>query len=56
VSGEIIAVNAVLEDSPETVNADPYGEGWFFRLQPSDISELDQLLDAAAYQRQCEDE
>lgn len=56
ISGEVIAVNGVLEDSPETVNADAYGEGWFFRLKPADSAELEKLLDAAAYQRQCEDE
>ncbi len=56
VGGEVIAVNTALEDAPETVNADAYGEGWFFRLQPADIAELENLLDAAAYQQQCEDE
>lgn len=56
VSGEVIAINAVLEESPETINGDPYQEGWFFRLQPSDPSELENLLDAEAYQEQCEEE
>ena len=56
VSGEVIAINSVLEDSPETINGDPYQEGWFFRLQPSDISELDNLLDAEGYQERCEEE
>lgn len=56
VSGEVIAINSVLEDSPETINADPYHEGWFFRLQPSDLSELDNLLDADGYQERCEEE
>lgn len=56
VGGEVIAVNTALEDAPETVNADAYGEGWFFRLQPADIAELEKLLDATAYQQQCEDE
>lgn len=55
-AGDVVAVNAVLEDSPETVNADPYGEGWFFRLQPNNLADLESLLDAEAYQRQCEDE
>lgn len=49
VSGTVIAVNDALTDSPELVNEDPYGQ-WFFRLQPSDASELDKLLDAAGYQ------
>lgn len=56
VTGEVVAVNSALEDDPETVNSDPYGEGWFFRLQPSDPSELDALLSADDYQQQCEDE
>ncbi len=57
VSGSVIAVNAALEDAPETVNSDPYHDGWFFRLQPSDVDELEQLLlDADAYQQHCEDE
>ena len=56
VSGEVIAINDVLEDSPETINGDPYQLGWFFRLQPSDPAELDSLLDADAYQELCDDE
>lgn len=53
VSGEIIAVNSDLEESPEIVNEYPYSDGWFFRIQPSDLSELDNLLDADAYDEQC---
>lgn len=53
VSGEVIAINEALADSPEQVNSDPYGS-WFFRLQPSDKAELDKLLDAAAYQASCD--
>lgn len=48
-SGEIVAVNEALEASPELVNSEPYASGWLFRLQASDESELDQLLDADAY-------
>ncbi|GAB3376663.1 glycine cleavage system protein GcvH [Spongiibacter taiwanensis] len=55
VSGEVIAVNSELEESPETVNEYPYSDGWFFRIQPSDLSELDNLLDADAYDEQCGD-
>lgn len=55
VSGEVIAINAVLQDSPETVNADPYQEGWFFRLKPVSLDELDNLLDAESYEEQCEE-
>lgn len=49
VSGEVIAVNEALEDTPETVNEDPYNDGWFFKLQPEDVSELEGLLGAEAY-------
>ncbi len=48
--GEITAVNDELEDTPELVNQDPYGAGWLIRFAPSDPSEFDQLLDAAAYE------
>jgi glycine cleavage system H protein len=54
--GEVIEVNAQLEDEPETVNSDPYNDGWFYKLQPADTSELDALLSAADYQQQCDDE
>ena len=56
VAGEVIAINENLEDEPEMVNSDPYNDGWFYKLQPSDISELDGLLSAEGYQEQCEDE
>lgn len=49
VSGEVLEVNAALEDHPELVNEDPYGQGWMIRIQISDIAELDTLMDAAAY-------
>ncbi|PIQ47239.1 MAG: glycine cleavage system protein H [Cytophagales bacterium CG12_big_fil_rev_8_21_14_0_65_40_12] len=48
-SGEVKEFNTQLEDSPETVNADPYGEGWMIKITMSDPSEADHLLDAAAY-------
>ncbi|MDN7140609.1 glycine cleavage system protein GcvH [Pseudomonas sp. JQ170] len=48
VSGEVIAVNEALADSPESLNSDPYGS-WIFKLKPSDKAELDKLLDAAGY-------
>lgn len=56
ISGEVIAINEALEDEPETVNADPYNDGWFFRLQPDDTSELDKLLNAEDYANHCADE
>jgi glycine cleavage system H protein len=49
VSGEVVGVNAAVSDAPETVNKDPYGEGWMFRIKPSNPAELAALLDAAAY-------
>ena len=56
VSGTIVAVNALLEDAPETVNQDPYGDGWFFRIGSRDDAELDALLDAQTYAEGCESE
>ena len=48
-SGEIVEVNAVLADSPEKVNEDPYGDGWMVKVRLSDSSEVDTLLDVSAY-------
>ena len=56
VSGAVAEINEALEDSPETVNQDPYGDGWFFKLKVTDERELDDLLDAEAYQELCENE
>lgn len=54
VSGEVTEGNQALVDDPSLVNSDPEGEGWFFRLRLADKSELDGLMDAAAYQEFCE--
>ncbi|SDP14521.1 glycine cleavage system H protein [Pseudomonas arsenicoxydans] len=48
--GEVVEVNSTLENSPELINADALGEGWFFRMRPSDASAMDTLLDQAAYE------
>ena len=48
-SGEIVAVNELLSDAPENINSDPYGDGWMVRVKLSDASEVDSLLDVAAY-------
>ncbi|MCL4149028.1 UNVERIFIED_CONTAM: hypothetical protein GTU68_019694 [Idotea baltica] len=56
VSGEVIAVNELLEDEPETINSSPYDDGWFFKVKISDPSELEGLYDAAAYEAASEDE
>jgi len=50
VSGEVVAVNAALDATPELVNDDPYGGGWLFEVVPADAGEVDGLLDAAAYE------
>ena len=56
VSGEITETNAALADSPEIVNSDPYGEGWLFRIKPSDAGELGLMLDAKAYEQAAAEE
>jgi glycine cleavage system H protein len=55
-SGEVIAVNEALDESPQLINEDPYGEGWMFRMRIDDASELEGLLSAQTYLQQCEDE
>ncbi len=50
VSGEIVEINETLEDDPELVNSDPYGEGWMVKLKMADASELDSLLTADDYE------
>ena len=50
VSGENIEVNEELEDAPELVNSDPFGDGWMFKIKLEDVSELDSLLDAEGYE------
>jgi glycine cleavage system H protein len=52
----VLAVNELLEDEPETVNSEPYEDGWFYKLQPADAGELDALLNADAYAESIEDE
>lgn len=48
-SGEVIEINESLEDTPELINQDPYGDGWIFKMSLSDLDEMHELLDAAAY-------
>ena len=55
-SGEVLAVNEALEDAPETVNEDAYGDGWLFKLKVGDAGELEELLDAEGYAAQLESE
>ena len=54
-SGEVMEVNSLLEDQPEIINSSPYEDGWFFKLTPSDMSELDNLLSPEDYSDICED-
>lgn len=54
VSGEVVEINEDLEDAPETINSDPYGDGWFYKLKLKDAAELDDLLDGAGYQESLE--
>lgn len=50
VTGKIVEVNADLAEGPETINSDPYGDGWLIKVKMSDPRELDELMDSAAYQ------
>ncbi|MEL0152165.1 MAG: glycine cleavage system protein GcvH [Halieaceae bacterium] len=55
-TGEVIATNEALEDAPETVNSDAFNDGWFFKLQPEDMSELGALMSAEEYEQFCDEE
>lgn len=52
ISGEIVAINEELEDAPETINTDPYGDGWFFRIKPDNAEDFDGLLSADDYKNE----
>jgi glycine cleavage system H protein len=54
-SGEVVEVNEALADAPERINEDPYGDGWLVKVRLSDPSEVESLLDAAAYRRLLEE-
>ncbi|MDA1073234.1 MAG: glycine cleavage system protein GcvH [Proteobacteria bacterium] len=56
VSGVVTAINERLEDAPETVNQDPFGDGWFYRIEPDDVADLEDLLSAEGYLEVCEDD
>lgn len=56
IGGEIVGVNEDLEDSPELVNSDPYGDGWLFRIKADDADEVEALLDAEGYENSIEEE
>ena len=56
ISGTVVAVNEVLEDEPEKVNQDPFGDGWFYRINPDNPDDMSDLLDAESYQEVCEED
>jgi glycine cleavage system H protein len=56
IAGRVIAINETLEDAPETVNESPYDDGWFFRIEPVDETELESLLTPEQYEEFCENE
>ncbi len=49
ISGKVVEVNIALDDAPDTLNSDPYGEGWLVKIEISDENEIEQLLDADGY-------
>ena len=51
IGGEVVEVNPALEENPELVNKDPYGEGWLIRIKPTDVAEMEELLDAEGYKQ-----
>jgi glycine cleavage system H protein len=55
VSGKVIAVNESLSNTPELVNSDPFGAAWLLKVEMSDPAELDNLMDAKAYEKYCSD-
>jgi glycine cleavage system H protein len=56
VSGKVVEINSILEDSPELINSDPYGDGWIFKIEAKDMAELDKLMNAKAYAEHIESE
>jgi len=55
ISGEVTEVNSILEDQPEIINSSPYEDGWFFKMMPSDLDEIENLLSPEDYSEVCED-
>lgn len=52
ISGEVVAINESLEDDPEIINSDPYGDGWFFRMKPDNMEDYEALMSAEEYQNE----
>ena len=55
ISGEVIAINEALEDTPEIVNESPYDDGWFFKVKPDSIDDLDTAFDSEAYEAEIDE-
>ena len=55
ISGEVTEINSILEDQPEIINSSPYEDGWFFKMMPSDLDEIENLLSPEDYSEVCED-
>ena len=55
ISGEVTEINSILEDQPEIINSSPYEDGWFFKMAPSDLGEIEDLLSPEDYSEVCED-
>ena len=55
ISGDIIEVNELLIDNPETINESPYSDGWFYKIQPDDLDEINELLSPEEYGEVCEE-
>ena len=55
ISGEVTEVNSILEDQPDIINSSPYEDGWFFKMAPSDLGEIEDLLSPEDYSEVCED-
>src|SRR5512136_2738389 len=55
ISGKVLAVNEDLPSAPETINSDPYGAAWMMKIEMSDLTELNTLMDAAAYEKYCQE-
>lgn len=56
VSGEVVSINERLQETPDLINSDPYGDGWIFRIKPMDENDLHDLMDAESYEDQVEAE
>lgn len=52
ISGEVVAINESLEDDPEIINSDPYGDGWFFKMKPENMADFEALMSAEDYENE----